>query len=272
MKNLSLIFALILISHFSNAQEIQQRNVPAVVLNSFQLKFPNATDVNWKLEKGNYNVSFETNEKDNDLVMNDKGIFLRHARDLYVSEIPKVVLETIKSKIPFFDVSDADRLEEAGKISYMINLEINDKKNYFIIDENGKLVKYTKELNDSEVPPKIAEQIKTKYGILDIDDAVLTDDNGGITYQIKGEINDMDHLFIFNNAIMIKHEQDLRSTELPVQVINAAKTAYNGYEIRDVNLLEQEGRIIYYLKMRKSKEEISLTISSDGKILESKNK
>ncbi len=273
MKKLSVLFALILISLFVHAQEIQQRNVPAVVLNSFQLKYPNATDINWKLEKGNYNVSFETNNKDNDLVMNDKGIFLRQVRDLYASEIPKVVLETINSKIPFFDVRNADRLEEGGKISYRINLEVDDKKTYFVIDDTGKLVKYTKELKVSEVPPQIITQIKTKYGLLDMDNAVLTEDNGTITYQIKGEINDRDHRFAFNNkVIIIKHEQNLRSSELPVQVLNAAKTTYNGYEIRDVNLLEQDGRIIYFLNMRKSNEKIVAAYNADGKIVEVINK
>jgi len=59
MKRIIGLIALPLISMFSYSQEIQQKNVPAVALNAFQLKFPNATDIKWKLEKGNYRIDFE---------------------------------------------------------------------------------------------------------------------------------------------------------------------------------------------------------------------
>ncbi len=104
MKRIIGLLALTLFAGNTFAQEISQRNVTAVVLNAFQLKFSNATDVKWKLEKGNYHIDFEVNNKDNELIMSDRGIILQHLQDLYVSEIPKVVLETIKSKVAFFDV------------------------------------------------------------------------------------------------------------------------------------------------------------------------
>src|SRR4030042_3105198 len=272
MKRIIVLFVLPLFPLFSYAQVIQQKNVPAVVLNSFQLKFSNATDINWKLEKGNYHVSFEANNKDNELVMNDKGNILKHQQDLYVSEIPKVVLETIKSKIAFFDVSDADRIEEGSKISYNINLKINENTYEFITNEMGILQKYTKELKGSELPPTIVNLIKTKYGSLDIDEAIFTEESGKITYLLKGEINDMDHVFMFDDkATLLIHEQDLRNSEVPVLVMNAAKAAYVGFEIRDADLTEESGQVIYKLKMSKSKEKVSLILNQDGKILEFKN-
>jgi uncharacterized membrane protein YkoI len=269
MKRIIGLLVLALFAGNTFAQDISQRNVPAVVLNAFQLKFSNATDVKWKLEKGNYHIDFEVNNKENELMMSDRGIILQHLQDLYVSEIPKVVLETIKSKVTFFDVSDAERMEGAGKISYKIKLEINDKNHEFVIDETGSLLKYTKELKDSEVPSVIAAQIKTKYGALDLDNAMLTEENAKVRYTLKGEINDMDHVFIFDDkANILKHEQDLRNSEVPVLVMNSAKTTYNGYEIRDADLTEEGGKVIYTLQMRKSNERIYVIFSSEGKILE----
>ncbi len=204
MKRIIGMVALLQLSLFSYAQDIQQKNVPAVVLNAFQLKFPNATEINWKLEKGNYRIGFETNNKDNELLLNDKGSVLKLQQDLYVSEIPKIVLETIQAKVAFFDVRDADRIEERGIISYEIELKINEKNHEFRIDELGKLLKYSKEL---------------------------------------------------------------RNSELPDAVINAAKAAYIGYEIRDAVLTEEGGQVIYNLEMRKSKEKMTVAFSKDGKIL-----
>ncbi len=268
MKRIIGLVALLQLTLLSYAQDIQQKNVPAVVLNAFQLKFPNTTEINWKLEKGNYRIGFETNNKDNELLMNDKGSILKHQQDLYVSEIPKIVLETIQSKVAFFDVRDADRMEEVGVISYNIDLKINEKNHEFKIDEKGRLLKYNKELMDSEVPAQIVTLIQTKYGSLDMDDASAIEENGKMTYLLKGEINDKDHIFLLNDKYLItKHEQELRSSEIPVAVVNAAKTAYVGFELRDANLTEEGGQVIYNLEMRKSKEKMTLALDKDGKIL-----
>lgn len=263
------VFAFLITSVF--AQNINQSNIPAVVLNAFKLKFANARDVKWKLEKGNYLVYFEMNNKDNKLVMSDRGKIVKHEQDLYVSEIPKAVLETIKSRVEFFDVNDADRIEDGGNVSYKVNFEINEKDHDFLIDERGKLLKYTKELRDSEVPASIINFISTKYGSLDIDEAKFMEENGKTGYFLKGEISDKDHDFIIDSkTTLVLHNQDLRNSEIPSPVMNAVKKAYNGYEIRDADLKEEGRKVTYTIQLRKSKDNIYVIFSPFGNILEVK--
>ena len=71
-------------------------------------------------------------------------------------------------------------------------------------------------------------------------------------------------------ATVIKHTQDLRESEIPAPVLNAATAAYKGYDIRDADLTEEGGKTIYILKLRKSKENVYVTFSPNGKILEVK--
>jgi len=273
MKKIIALFLLVLCQFYTYAQEIQQKNIPAIVLNAFQLKFPNATDTRWKLETGNYHVRFKLNNKVNELVISDKGTILKHQRDLYVSEIPPAILETIKLKVPFFDVSDADRIEESGKTVYVISSEINGKTHDFTIDEKGKLLRYVKELRSSELPVTVSTMIKNKYGAIETDKVIYTEENGRIVYTVEGEINDMDHYFIFDEkGTVLKHKQKLRKSEIPIQVLNAILTAYNGFEIRDADLTEESGKAIYNLDLSKSKTRVSVTIDSEGKILEFKNR
>ena len=271
MKRIIGLFVFALFVGNTFAQNISQSNVPAVVLNAFQLKFPNADDVKWKLEKGNYRVNYRVNSKEHKLTMDYKGNVLKHIQDLYISEIPKTVLETIRSKVTYFDVNDADRIEVDGKITYHINFKYSGEDFNFWIDEKGRLLKLRQGLKDSEIPESILNLIATKYGSLDIDRAKLVEENGKIVYIIRGEINDMDHAFWINHkATLLKHTQDLRNTEIPVPVLNAAKAAYSGYEIRDADLIEEGGKIIYILVMKKSKEKVYLTFNPNGKILEVK--
>lgn len=251
------------------AQDIQQKNVPAVVLNAFQIKFPNASDIDWRLEKGNYRIKFEVNNKDNELLLDDRGNVLNHYQDLWGSEVPEIVLRTLKSKVAFFDLNDADLIREGNEIYYEINFEISGKDHDFWIDKDGKLLKYRKELKDREVPEEITGLIKNKYGLLDIDRAEYNEEKGKTIYYMKGEINDKDHDFIFEGKTnLILHKQDLRDSEIPVPILNTVKANYSAYEIRDADLREENGKITYNLRLRKSRENFNVIFTAQGKVLE----
>lgn len=250
------------------AQDIQQKNVPAVVLNAFQLKFPNATDVDWRLEKGIYRIKFEVNNKDNELYLDDRGKVLKHHQDLYGSEVPGSVLKTINSKVALFDLNDADLMEEGGKTVYEINFEISGKDHDFWIDEKGRLLKYRKELKDNEVPSEITSLIKNKYGKLDIDRAEYNEEKSKIIYYLKGEIKDKDHEFTFDDKTnLLLHKQDLRDNEIPVRALSNVKTKYNGFEIRDADLREEDGKTTYILELKRSRERVRIILDSMGKTL-----
>ena len=271
MKRILGIFVIVLFTGSVFAQNISQSNVPAVVLNAFQINFPGAEDVKWKLEKGNYRVEYRVNSKIHHLSMDNKGQMLKHSQDLYASEIPKAVLETIRSKEAYFDLHDADRFEEGYKIVYEINFKKDGKEHFFWINEKGELLKYRKELKDSEIPLLLLNHIITQYGSFDIDRAKYVEEFGKVIYIIRGEINDYDHLFVMDqNASVIKHNQDLRDSEIPGPVLKAVEASYRGYDIRDADLTEEGGKTIYVLKLRKSKETIYVSFSPKGKILEEK--
>ncbi len=268
------IIALLVFSFFARnifAQDINQKNVPAVVLNTCQLKFPNATDVDWRLEKGNYRIKFEVNNKFNELYLDDRGNVLKHHQDLYGSEVPESVLKTIKSKVALFDLDDVDLIEEGNKTVYEINFEISGKDHDFWIDKKGKLLKYRKELKDNEVPAEIVTSIKNKYGVLDIDRAEYNEENGEIIYYLDGEINDKDHEFIFGDKTnLLLHKQDLRNGEIPAPILNTVKANYSGYEIRDADLREENKKTTYDLRLRKSREDFHVIFNSQGKVLQVK--
>jgi hypothetical protein len=265
MKQTIGLIILVILAGNIVAQDISQKNVPAVVLNAFQIKFPNATDVEWKLEKGNYRIKFEVNNKDNELYLDDRGNLLKHHQDLYGSEVPESVLKTIKSKVAFFDLNDADRFTEGKEIVYEINFEISGKDHDFWIDEKGRLLKYKKELKDDEVPAEIITSIKNKYGALDIDRAEYNEEDGKIIFYLDGEIKDKDHEFIFDDKTnLLLHKQDLRDSEIPQPVSNALKTNYSGFEIRDADLREEGKNITYDISLRKSKEKIRVLFNAKG--------
>ena len=271
MKQIIGLITILLLTSNTFAQNINQNNIPAVVLNSFQLKYPNAEDVSWKLEKGNYHIKYKLNGKFNELYLDYKGNVIKYHQDLWGSEVPESVLKTIKSKVKYFDLNDADLMIEGNEIYYEINFEIDGKDHDFWIDEKGKLLKYRKELKDSEIPLSIVSLINNKYGRLDIDQSKYVEENRKIIYIIRGEINDKDHVFTVDDKLsVLKHEQDLRDEEIPGPIKQTLKTSYKDYDIRDADLTEEGGKSSYTLRLKKSRENVYVIFSPDGKILEVK--
>lgn len=271
MNRTTTLIATLLITASTFAQKIDQNNVPAVILNAFQLKFPNAQDTKWKMDDGSYEIDYKVNDKLHALKMDYRGRVLQHSQDLYVSEIPKSVLETIRDNAIYFDVHDADRYERDNRITYEVKFKVDGKYRFFWVNENGKLLKYRKELKDNEVPQSILDFIASTYGKIDIDYSKYVEEGKRIIYIIRGEINDYDHNFTFDDkANILKHSQDLKHSEIPQPVLSVLASNYKDYDIRDADLLEEKGKITYTLKLRKSKNQIDVTFDQSGKVLKVK--
>ena len=268
MKRLTGLLVLLLFSGNIFAQKIDQKNVPAVILNSFQVKFPTADDVKWRLDKGNYRVEFEVKDKDHEVRLDNRGKIVKHEQDLFFSEIPEDVLQTIREKVPFFDLDDADKITENGKSTYEIDFEIDNKDHDFWITEKGKLLKYRKELKKSEVPDFIWSQIRNISGSLDVEHREYTEENGRGVYWIDGDINDKEHDYYFTDkGKLIKHVLELKRNEIPSEILTTLKTTYKGYEIRDALLTEDGSAAFYDIKLRKSRKNITLTFNRKGELI-----
>ncbi|MFC2115965.1 PepSY-like domain-containing protein [Bacteroidota bacterium] len=269
MRRTIFLTLLAVIAICTYAQDIEQKNVPAVLVNAFQLKFANTEDVDWELKEGVYLVDFELNDKDNTVWMDDKGNILKHKQELWESEVPGYVIATIRSKCEFFDLNDAERTEEGDKVVYYINFERGSKDCDFWLDGKGNLIKFKQELKKSEIPETILTSIRNQYGSFDIDDAEKTEAGGKVIIKLDGEINDKDHSFWFDAKVsMLKHTQDLRNSEIPVPVMKSISSLYTGYEIRDADKIEEGGKTTYDLELRKSKEKIHVIFDQKGEVLE----
>ncbi|MFG6686470.1 PepSY-like domain-containing protein [Mariniflexile sp. HNIBRBA6329] len=272
MNRIIVITILLLFAKITFAQNIDQSRVPAVVLNTFQLKFPNADDVKWKKDKNDYKIYFKINNKENKLTLNYKGNVLEHSQDLYISEIPKVVLETIKSRVPYFDIQDADKYEKSNRITYEIKFKIDGKYRFFWINDKGELLKYRQELKDSEIPSTISNLIKNNYGKIDIDYSKYVEERGEIIYIVDGEINDEDHNFRFDDkGNIIKHIHDIKHASIPDSVIKTIASEFKDFDIKDADFIEEKGKSYYYLRMKKSKNQVYVTFDENGKVLKVKS-
>lgn len=134
----SLIFA-ILLAGFSSAtiaQDIPQSEVPSLVLNTFQMKFPKATDVEWEREGDLFKVDFEIGSRDHDLWLDANGNIKKHKEELAKADLPKAVSRKIKNEFKEYSIDDVHKIETDGKVFFLVDLDGrgNDREVLFAAD------------------------------------------------------------------------------------------------------------------------------------------
>ena len=138
MKKIVLMLVTELITSFTYAQKIKDKDVPAAVISAFQKKYLAAKEISWEKENGNYEVNFDLNEIDNSVVYDEKGTVLETEVEIELSQLPAGVLEYVKTNYAGKKVKEAARITDAkGVITYEVEIKGKD----LIFDSNGKFIK-----------------------------------------------------------------------------------------------------------------------------------
>ena len=142
-----LLFGLVMLSLAylpANGQAVQQRGVPAVVLNAFQQQFPKARDVEWDRNRdGNYEVEFDIGmfSRDHEAIISPDGKVLRHEEDLASYSLPDAVKETIKAEFDGYRVEDVKKIDTGGTITYKVELDSRQGDLDVVFSANGEIIK-----------------------------------------------------------------------------------------------------------------------------------
>lgn len=124
------------------AQDIPQSQVPSLVLNSFQQKYPKAYDVEWELKGDLYKVEFEKSLLGDDVeVWFDKsGKVVRSKEEISKSELPKAVLDKIDAEFKASIIKDVEKFTENGTISYKVEIKTIREEWDVLFDEKGNIL------------------------------------------------------------------------------------------------------------------------------------
>lgn len=139
MKKLS-VFFLLLSAGCASAQDIAQANVPALVVNAFQQKFPQQSTVEWELKKGLYEAEFEIKNLDHNVYIDSTGKIVRYKKEITVNELPAAVNVSIQKNFKGYKIEDIKRIEEASGITYKVELEKGEDERKITFATDGKII------------------------------------------------------------------------------------------------------------------------------------
>lgn len=140
-------FMLALTTTGAVAQDIPQSQVPAVVVNSFQQKFPKAKKIDWELKGNVYEAEFETGlfGTDQEAWFQQNGRLLRHKTDINKSELPKSVMDRVKSDFPGYGIDDVKKITTEQKVSYAFDVKSRRDEWKLVVDSLGNVLEKVKD-------------------------------------------------------------------------------------------------------------------------------
>lgn len=135
-------FALMLAANVSYGQDINQSQVPSVVVNKFQQAFSKAYDVEWEMKGDLYKVEFEMGATgyDHSVWYDKSGKMVKHQEEIAKSSLPKAVLSSISTNFKGYRVDGVSKYTENGKVTYKCELDSTLEDWKVTFDENGKVL------------------------------------------------------------------------------------------------------------------------------------
>jgi hypothetical protein len=118
-------------------------NIPKAVKEAFAKKFPEAKNVTWETEKGNYEANWGGKSgEDNSVLYTPSGKFLEAGKAIAINQLPAPAVSYVKSHYKGASITEAMQVTNAnGKVTY--EAEVHGKD--IVFDEHGNLVKTEKE-------------------------------------------------------------------------------------------------------------------------------
>lgn len=123
------------------AQDLPQQDVPSVVVNVFNQRFPKAVDVEWEKKGDLYNVEFEIGRRDHEAWIDGKGNMVRHKQEISSRELPKAVTSSIKKMFTAYRLSDVDKIQEGDKTRYKVEVKTLTAEQDLWFDDKGNPLK-----------------------------------------------------------------------------------------------------------------------------------
>ena len=137
MKYLALILVIAGFVPAATGQDIQQSEVPSLVLNTFQSKFPNATDIDWEREADLYKVEFEIGKRDHDLWIDKNGNITKHKEEVTKTDLPAAINQKLQSDFKEYRIDDVDKIETNGKVFFLVDLDSNSGDKEVLFSPDG---------------------------------------------------------------------------------------------------------------------------------------
>lgn len=141
MKALTFLAAALIATASVFAQDVQESEVPSVILNTFKKEFPKASDVEWERKGELYNVDFEIGFfSDYEAWFDASGKMIKYSEEISESDLPQAIKEAIKNQFDGYRIDDVEKITENNTETFLVEIEKGNDEKHLAFSKDGKLV------------------------------------------------------------------------------------------------------------------------------------
>ncbi len=122
------------------AQDIQEAQVPSVIVNNFKKEFPKAKDVEWEKKGDQYNVDFEIGwGTDYEAWFSESGKLIKYKQEISEADLPQPIKDAIQKEYAGYRIDDAKKIVKNGVDTYKVEIEKGQDERKLVFSKDGKL-------------------------------------------------------------------------------------------------------------------------------------
>lgn len=143
MKKLTVLLLAAMASvSLANAQKVSDKDVPVVVKSALQNNYPNAKELKWEKEKGNYEAGFEVAKTDYSVLIDASGNILETEVEIKMEKLPADAIAYVSKNYAGQKIKEVAKITDSrGVVTYEVEVKGKD----LIFDNSGKFLKEVKD-------------------------------------------------------------------------------------------------------------------------------
>jgi len=141
MKKIIVLFAMAAFFGQSKAQVVEVKDVPGVVVTTFQGSYPSVSHVEWRRVGTNYEADYMDNQNDSYVVYDPSGKVVEVAQGVTYTTVPEPAMTYVKTKYKGDKMTKVFKVKDSsGKVIYKGKV----KDSYLLFDSNGNFIREVK--------------------------------------------------------------------------------------------------------------------------------
>ncbi|MDR0574750.1 MAG: hypothetical protein LBG96_12095 [Tannerella sp.] len=264
----------------------------------FDKKFPGATDVEWKVSNGIYEIDFDVNHIDYEAWYNGDANLLMYKYDIANSQLSPAVLAAIATDYQGYILDETEIVYKGDIIGYYLDLKKNKEEVYAFYNENGTFIARNlwedntiKPGNDANTTTPTIEGntsddesdalIAAYYSGMDMDVLASNVPSGIIAnfntlfpnardidwdyvsnvYNVDFEIGGIDYeAWYVSDGTLLMYTQEIRYNTVSTAVQNAVSSKYSEYMIDEVSYFQKGTVKGYIIKLENKRTDAELKV------------
>jgi len=140
---ISVALSLFIVCAFAEEKNV---TIPEGVKKVFTAQYPNATKVEWSLEKaGEYEAEFKINKAEMSVVYDAVGNLLETETEIEESELPQAIKAKLAKDFEGYKIDEIEKSDAKGVTTFEMEAKKEKKEFGLVFDNNGKLLKQEEE-------------------------------------------------------------------------------------------------------------------------------